>query len=397
MRAVDSRTRFRLADLPMAKDRTPGWRTVAGAGEVFQASDGTWVLSSAEAVRFAHRHPDIFSSAAAFSGAGIPIPLIPVAVDPPDHLKYRRVLDPMFAPRVINSIEDDLRAQIRDLVAGFATRGECDAVGELAKLYPTQVFLTLFGLPLADRDQLIEWVETINENSSTGTAEPKPVVVEAAMAMFGYIQRCIDEKRRNLGDDTLSRLLALEGDDAWSDDELLGFAWLITLAGLDTVTGAIGFTMLYLARDADLRRQLVADPALVGPAIEEVLRIEPPAITTPRVTMQDVDVCGVRIPAGSPVMLCLATANRDAERFEHPEDVDIHQADRGHVTFGGGIHRCLGSHLARREIRLVVEEFHKQIPEYEVAAGFEPEVVWPSATLHLASLPLVFPVSGAVS
>ncbi len=121
-----------------------------------------------------------------------------------------------------------------------------------------------------------------------------------------------------------------------------------------------------------------------------LLRLELPAPTTPRVATQDVEVCGVRIPAGSPVMLCLATANRDPARFEHPDGIDLTQADRGHLSFGGGIHRCLGSHLARRELRLVVEEFHRLIPDYEIRSGFEPEVVWPAGTLHLRSLPLVF-------
>jgi cytochrome P450 len=303
----------------------------------------------------------------------------------------------MLAPRVVNAMEDDLRVQIRDLVAAFAGNGECDVVRDVARLYPTQVFLTLFGLPLTDRDQLVEWVETVNENSTTGTGEPNPAVVEAAMAMFGYLQGCVDEKRDHRGDDMLSRVLALQGDDAWSNDEVIGLTWLVTLAGLDTVTAAIGFTMLHLAQSPELRGRMVADPSLAAPVIEEMLRLEPPAPTTPRVTTQDVEVCGVQIPAGSPVALCLATANREAGRYEHPDSIDLAQADRGHVTFGGGIHRCLGSHLARQEVRLVVEEFHALIPEYEIAPGFEPEVVWPSSTLHLASLPLVFPAAGGAS
>jgi cytochrome P450 len=252
-------------------------------------------------------------------------------------------------------------------------------------------------MPLADRDQFIHWVETMNENSTTGTDETKPIVREAAMAMFGYLQRYIDEKREHPGDDMLSAVLALKGEEAFSNEEVLGLTFLFTVAGLDTVTGAIGFLMLHLARNPELRRRVVADPDLVGPLIEEVLRIEPPAPTTPRVTTQDVEVGGVHIPAGSPVMLFLATANRDPERFEHPDEIDIDEGDRGHLTFGGGIHRCLGSHLARRELRLVVEEFHRLIPEYEIVPGFEPEVVWPSSTLHLASLPLVFPAAGRTS
>jgi cytochrome P450 len=394
---MTSPSTFRLWDLPMATDRAAGWRAVSQTGEVFQAADGTWMLTSPEAVHFAHRNPAIFSSALAFGATGIPLPLIPVAVDPPDHVKYRHVLDPMLAPRVINAMEDDLRSQVRELVSAFASRGECDVMRDLAKLYPTQVFLTVFGLPLEHRDELIGWVDTMNENSTTGTAEPHPKVVEAAMAMFTFLQQHIDAKRANPGDDMLSRLLALQGEEAFSNEEVLGLTFLFTIAGLDTVTAAIGFTLLHLARNPDLRRRMLADPELVGPVIEEVLRLETPAPTTPRVTTEDVELCGVTIPAGSPVMLCLATTNRESDRYEHPDDIDLAQADRGHVTFGGGIHRCLGSHLARREVRLVIEEFHRLIPEYEVAPGCEPEVVWPSATLHLAALPLVFPPAGGAS
>jgi cytochrome P450 len=385
---------FRLEDVPMAADRTDGWRHVAGHGGVFQAADGTWFLTTTEAVQFAHRHPEIFSSARAFDALSSPVPLIPIAVDPPDHVRFRRVLDPMLAPRVINEMEDGLRAQVRELVDGFAGTGRCDAVDDLGRLYPTQVFLTLFGMPLEDRDRFIEWSEFIIEHSTSGTGEPSPEVLEVGIALFTYLQGHIEAKRAEPSDDMLGRILALDGDEAWTDEEVLGLCFLFTLAGLDTVTASIGFTLLHLARNSELRRRLVADPSLVGPAIEEILRLELPAPTTPRVTVEDVEVGGARIPAGSTVMVCLATANRDGERFEHPDDIDLAQADRGHLSFGGGIHRCLGSHLARRELRLVVEELLRVIPDFEVEPSFEPRVVWPSGTLHLASLPLVFPAAG---
>src|ERR1019366_8407501 len=385
---------FQFSDAPMATDRTAGFHYISERGEVFQAKDGTWLLTSPEAVRFAHRNPEIFSSAKAFGGTGLPVPLIPVAVDPPDHVKYRRILDPMLAPRVINAMEDELRAQVRELVEAFASTGSCDIVADIAKLYPTQVFLTLIGLPLEDRDDLIRWVETMNENSITGTDEPTPIVVEAAMSLFGYIQQAIDAKRGQTGEDMLSRILSFTGEDAWTNEEVVGLCILFTVAGLDTLTGAPGFTSPHLAQNPELRRQMLADPELIGPVIEEVLRLEPPAPTTPRVTTQEVEVCGVTIPANSPVMLCLATANRGGDR-ELPDDIDAEHGERGHATFGGGIHRCLGSHLARRELRLVVEGFHKLIPDYEVAPGVQPKVVWPSSTLHLESLPLIFPPAGS--
>ena len=387
---------FRFSDAPMQRDRTAGWRFVREAGDVFQDDGGTWYFTSLEAVRFAHKNPDVFSSARAFDELGSPVPLIPLAIDPPDHVRYRRVLDQMLAPRVVNALEDDLRAQIRDLIAAFSGRGRCDVVIDVARLYPTQVFLTLFGLPVADRDQFIQWSETIIENATVGSGEPSPEVMENAMALFVYLQGHVEKKRMQPGDDMLSRILSMSDEDAWSDQEVLGLCFLFTLAGLDTVAAEIGFVMLHLARDADLRARVVTDPDSVMPAIEEVLRLELPAPTTPRVTVRDVEVCGVTIPAGSPVMLCLATANREAGVAPRPDEVDLAQADRNHLSFGGGIHRCLGAHLARREPRLVVEEFHKVIPDYQVAQGFEPEIVWPSGTFHLRSLPLAFPPTTGV-
>ena len=386
----DSTSSFQMAHAPMATDRTAGCSYFRDQGDVFE-SNGIYFLTSAEAVQFAHRHPEIFASGPAFESLGSPVPLVPLAIDPPDHLRFRKFLDPMFAPRVINTMEDELRAQARELVRAFAGRGRCDIVTDLARLYPTQVFLTLFGMPIGDRDMFIGWVETLVEGSTaeSGTL-PTAEVAAAAMALFGYLGEFIERKRADPGDDMLSKILALRGDEAWTDAQILGLCFLFTLAGLDTVTATIGFVMMHLAEQPELRRRLVADTTLVGPAIEEILRLELPAPYTPRVTSQEVDVGGVAIPAGSMVQLCLGVANRDPRRFERPDEIGTDLGDRGHLSFGGGIHRCLGSHLARRELRLVVEEFHRLIPEYEIEPGAQPRIVWPSGTHHLTSLPLRF-------
>jgi cytochrome P450 len=380
---------FALQDAPMLRDRTAGWAYVRSFGEVFEA-DGVWYLTSANAVQYAQQHPEIFSSARAFDSLGSPLPLIPIAMDPPAHVGYRRVLDPMLAPRVVNAMEDELRRQLGVLIDAFVERGSCDVVADLARLYPTQVFLTLFGLPLDDRDQFIEWAEFIIEHSGVGATEPSEEVAAVAGQLFGYLQQCVDAKRRSPGPDMLSRILSLSGEGAWNNEEVLGLCFLLTLAGLDTVTAEIGFILFHLARDADLRHRVVADPTLVTALVEEVVRLEPPAPIQPRVTTIDTEVLGVPIPAGSLTNLVVATANRDPALFASPDAIDLDAADRGHFGFGGGIHRCLGSHLARRELRLAVEEFHKRIPDYELAEHADPEVVWPSGTLHLRELPLAF-------
>ena len=373
---------------PMEYDRTLGWDVVAAPGPVYEA-DGRWFLTSHEAVRFGQTHPEIFSSAHAFDGLGSRAPLIPIAIDPPDHARYRRVLDPMMSPKVMNEMEGSLRVQIIELIDSFIADGTCDVVTDIAIPYPTQALLTLFGLPLEDRDQLVEWMRVIFSHPDP-QGEPVPAVAQAADELMVYLDEYIARKRREPGIDMLSRILALTDGDEWSDQEVLGLSYLFVLAGLDTVTASIGFTMYHLAQRPDLRALIVSDPESVMPIIEAILRIETPAFSVPRITTQDVEVCGVQIPKGAAVNLVIATANRDPLAVANPSEIDL-SVNRSHLSFGGGIHRCVGSHLARRELRLVVEEFHRRIPEYAISGDVLPRVEWPSSGLHLESLPLIFP------
>ena len=243
---------------PMSDDRTAAWAYFREPGDVYER-DGTWYLTSHEAVRFAHQHPEVFSSARAFDELGSPVPLIPIAIDQPDHVRYRRLLDPMFAPRVINDIEGELRRQVREIISAFAGSGRCDAIADLGALYPTQVILTMFGLPLDDRDQFIEWSKTIVEVSGGGS-EITPERAESAMALFVYLQDYITKKRAEPGTDSLSTILALGGDDAWRDDEVLGMCFLFVLAGLDTVTASLDCFFGYLSEHPEQRRALAEDP-----------------------------------------------------------------------------------------------------------------------------------------
>lgn len=373
---------------PMQLDRSVGWRYFRDRGAVYEA-DGLWYLTSPEAVRFAHHNPQLFSSARAFDSLGSPVPLIPLAIDPPDHVRYRRVLDPMLAPRIVNAMDGELRRQIQGLIDGFIDTGRCEVNADIGRLYPTQVFLTLFGLPLEDRDQFNKWVDVLVNTSGSQVKGATPAQMEAGLALFTYLQGFIEQKRSRPAHDMLSRILALAGADAWTDEEILGLCFLFTLAGLDTVTAAIGFVLYHLARRPDLQGRINTDASLISPLIEEVLRLELPAPLSPRVVQEDVTVEGVTIPAGSMTFLCLGTVNR-AIAAEHPDDIDLELAGRAHLSFGGGIHRCLGSHLARRELKLVVEELHRRIPEYRIESAAEPRVAWPSGTLHLEEVRLVF-------
>ena len=375
--------------LPMQRSRAEGWAAMRALGEVFTVN-GTWFATGPEAVEYALKHPDVFSSAQAFDALGSPLRLVPIAFDPPDHARFRRILDPLFAPRRIAAMAPELRVLAGDLIDGIAARGECDIVADLAIPYPSQVFLSLFGLPLEDRDRLIRWKDGVIGAANPGGALREGADLQPSIELFEYLTRYIAERRAQgpTGEDVLSRLIAL-GDDGLTDEELLGLAFLFVLAGLDTVTAAIGFAFLDLAQDPALRATIVDDPSTIPNVVEEILRLELPAPIVPRMTTTDVELDGQTIPAGSPVALVLACPNRDAGEHPDPDSIVLGRADARHLGFGGGVHRCLGSHLARAELRLVLEEFHRRIPDYSLAPGAQPTVAWPAGTLGLDHLPLV--------
>ena len=379
----------RVEDLPLSDDRTRGWCALRAAGGVADLNE-TFVLSSAEALEFATKHPEIFSSEDAFDRLGSPLRLIPIAVDPPEHARYRRLLDRFFAPKRMAELDPALRAQVAELIEGIRlTGGTCDVVQALAVPYPSQVFLTLFGLPLEDRDDLVRWKDAVLEATNPTSTEPSPEVLQHALELFSYLADHVARRRNTGGADLLSQLVATRDEGGMTDDEIIGLCFLFVLAGLDTVTSAIGFSFAKLGQDPTLRGRIGEDPVAVLAFVEEILRVEVPVPFAPRVTREEVDVDGVRLPKGASILLALGAANRDPDRCEHADDFDLDRSSNRHFAFGGGPHRCLGSHLARLELRLVLEEWHRQIPRYELEPGFRPTAPWPAATLALTSVRLV--------
>jgi len=184
-------------------------------------------------------------------------------------------------------------------------------------------------------------------------------------------------------------LLADASDERLNDDEILGLSFLFVLAGLETVTSALSTAFAALAAQPALRRQIVADPALIPAAVEELLRVDGPVVFVPRIAVQDVEVAGQVIPAGSYVMIAVAVASRDPAEHADPDTIDFRRQERN-LAFGVGPHRCLGLHLARMEMRVALEEWHRRIPEYELAPGVTPQVRWPAGTVGIDSLPLVW-------
>src|ERR1700730_15998285 len=376
-----------INDLPFATDRSRAWRELREAGEAVTSGEEI-VLTSAEAVEFAAKKPEIFSSARAFDRLGSPVPLVPIAIDPPDHTRFRRLLDPFFSPKKMAEREPELRRQAGELIDAVVAKGECDVVPDLATPFPSQVFLTLFGLPMADRDRLVRWKDSILEFTDPGSADATPEVLAHALELFTYLTEHIAERRANTtGGDMLTQLMLNSEDGGMSDNEILGLCFMFVLAGLDTVTSAVGFSLAKLAGDADLRHRISNDYSLIPAFIEDMLRVDGPVPFAPRVTTEEVEVAGRVVPKDSTVMLSYGSADRDPRRYQDADNVHL-DSKAVHFAFGRGPHRCLGSHLARLELRLILEEWHSRIPEYTLAQDTPPQMPWPTGTMSLQSVRL---------
>ena len=375
--------RLEYTALPMTADRGVGWKVLRDAGPVV-FMNGYYYITRREDVLAALRNPKVFSSRLALQPPGSPIPVLPLAFDPPEHTRYRKILQPFFSPLGLSKSRPVLVRHAAEMIDAIAGRGQCEAMKDLASIYPFQVFLDLYGLPLEDRDRLIAWKDAIIAD--------KPYISEADVApardLYQYLTDAIQQRRENPGSDMLSAVMT--GDGNFTDLELLGMSHLLILAGLDTVTAAIGFSLLELARRPALREQLRGNPRQIRVFIEEIVRLEPSAPVAPRVLTETTVVGGMTLPAGSSVHLCMAAVNRDGSDSISTDELVMDGKVHRHWGFGGGPHRCLGSHLARMELTVIVDEWLKRIPEFELALDYQPEIKFPSKTFALTHLPLRF-------
>jgi len=315
----------------------------------------------------------------------LPYGLPPISADPPMHTWTRRLLLPWFSHRRVEGYEQMTRALCARMIDGFVTRGRADAAADYAQQIPVRVIAHILGVSPELADTFTGWVRDVLE-----FADDHERRVEGMRGLFGYLNDQIARRRHEPGDDLLSELLRTEVGGAPLDESLvLGQALLVLIAGIDTTWSAIGSSLWHLATHPEDCRRLVAEPALMALAVEELLRAYSP-VTMARVVTGDMEYQGCPMKAGDKVLMNFPAANRDPEVFEDPDTVVLDRAHNRHVAFGSGIHRCAGSNLARMELRVALEEWLERIPTFRLAP--EGEVTWAGGQVRgPRQLPVTFP------
>jgi cytochrome P450 len=355
---------------------------------------GSPILSRYEDVIWALRHPEIFSSEMEIHMAlGTERPMIPQQIDPPAQTKYRKILDPRFSKKRMQEIAPDVRRHANELIDAFIERGECEFDQQFAVPLPCTAFLSLVGLPRAElprflriKDMIIRPQTLMKEFTPEGAQAMRK---QAGQEIYGFFGDVIDQRTKQPGTDMVSYLLETEIDgNRLTREEILDVSFLLILAGLDTVTATLGCNIAYLAANPEQRQRLVDKPELIPAAVEELLRWETPVTAVPRIVKQEVEVHGVKLEKGQMVTLLLGASNVDGSEFTEPEHVDFERERNKHIAFGGGPHRCLGSHLARLELEVAMQVWHERIPVYRIKPGETPR--YSPGIREVQYLPLVW-------
>jgi cytochrome P450 len=300
---------------------------------------------------------------------------IPLRLNPPEHIHYRRLFTPIFAPRQIGKLEGMIRSTARQRLAAIGPKGEAEFVSEFALALPAAMYCGFVGFP-AEEFELFrhldhELIYAAQEAMVAEGPEAARAIRAKAMAEIeAIVSDLIEDRRKQRGDDAISILLDSEVNGRpVSRDEILNMLTLLFMAGTDSTAGAISHIHGYLAKNTDKRQQLIDnidDPEFLWNAAEELLRFNA-FIHTSRTVTHDAVINGVQLKAGDAVVLPTASGNRDWRHFPNGLEVDLTRINaNSYLTFGAGIHRCLGSHLATSQVRIALQEVHRTIPDYEL-------------------------------
>jgi cytochrome P450 len=323
-------------------------------------------------IRANFQNPKVFSSTAVVpADPDPPYMWIPEMLDGQQHTAWRQLLGPLFSPAAIAALEPQVRKRFGEILDDVAPRGQCDFVQDVGLVFPNTIFMDIMGLPREDAASFQKWETDILHTGYGGDADVAQLQYAAMMDVTAYFSELIQERRKDPRTDLLSIAVGWEIDGKpIPDDDMLAFCLLMFMAGLDTVAAQLAYSFWHLAKHPDDRRRLVDDPSLIPGAIEEFLRYYS-FVTPGRKVLQDTEVAGCPIKAGQMVYMPIAAANRDPREFDDADRVIIDRQANRHIAFGAGPHRCLGSHLARQELRVGLEMWHQRIPDYSLLEGAE--------------------------
>jgi len=342
-----------------------------------EAGPGFWVISRYDDLKSVSRNPRDFSSWRAGTNIHDPenedranrLRAIMLNMDPPQHVKFRRIVQKGFTPKQVEAMRPHVRELARGIVDRVAAKGECEFVEDLAAELPLQVICEMMGVPRSDRHHIFEL-----SNQLIGFDDPEyqsgPEAGEQASArMFAYAMQLAQERLRKPGDDLVSRLLTADVDgEKLSELEFSSFFLLLAIAGNETTRTVTCWGMHELMRHPDQRERVRRDPELLPSAVEEILRYAPAVLYFRRTATRDTEIRGQRIREGDKVTLWYPSANRDEDVFPDPDTFDVGRHPNHHLAFGIGEHFCLGANLARMELQEILGEILDRLPDMEPAA-----------------------------
>ncbi len=364
------------------RENSPVYRDdKSGVWHVFRYQDVKRVLSD-----FSY-----FSSARNRGGEDNPIGSSLISSDPPRHTKLRSLVSRAFTPKRVEEMGPRIREIAEELVSEFSSKNSFDLVEDFSGQLPVIVIAELLGIPAEDRSKFKKWSDQLVSGARDDFSEGEEGYSEPQIAMGMYFNDIIQQKREKPGDDLISSLLEAEVDgQKLNPYELLGFCVLLLVAGNETTTNLITNTVLTLDRNPEKYEEVLKDPSLVPPMLEEVLRYRSPVQSMFRACEKDTELAGKKIGQGETVIAWIGSANHDPEEFPDPENFDVHRSPNRHIAFGEGIHFCLGAPLARLEARIAMEVLNSRLGKLKVDREATLEPVGGIVVYGVRKLPVSF-------
>ena len=321
-----------------------------------------------------NRHPEVTGTGGRGGAFGNDMALVPLEIDGPEHKKWRKLLDPMFSPKRIAQLEGSVRALAVDLIDEFAAIGTAELSEQFCVPLPCLTFLRLVGAPVEDMDFFIEFKNGAVHPKGDTVEEMDANMMASGAKLLEYFASFLVKRRAETepAPDIISTLIWSDVDgERLNDVELINILFLFMFAGLDTVTASLSCVFAWLVEHPEERQKLIDDPSLIPAAVEEIMRFESPVPSGVRYCdIEDIDLGdGLVIKKGEAIHAVWAAANLDPNAFVDPLTVDFGRARANHIVFASGTHRCLGSHLARLELRIALEEVLSRLPDIAVAPG----------------------------